>query len=130
MRNLVKIAFIVILFMGISCTKEDPIPVDASFTTNINNNTLETGEGFMVYLYDASGEFLTYYKGNNDENTYKPDRNINKGVALSANTDSVQISGYNAPGTYTFAVLAASSGNWAEDYEYDVDSISITVVEP
>jgi len=130
MRNIVKIAFVVILFVGISCTKEDPIPVDASFTTSINNNTLETGEAFTVYLYDASGEFFTYYKGNTNANTYIPDRILNEGTAISANSDSVEISGYRDAGTYTFAILAASSGNWAEDYEYDVDSISITVVAP
>ncbi len=108
-----------------ACVKEEPGDTSASFTTNISNNTLSTGEEFTIYLERASGDFLTYFKGDIDETTYG-----NAGAAgtpVDADSDSITVSGYASAGIYTFTLVARSFGNWSEDMAEDVQSINITI---
>lgn len=107
-----------------SCNTEDPLPVSAEFTTNIQNNTLATNEGFTVYTSEAEGEFLTYFKGNNEESSW-PD---GFGRSFEVGTDSVVLSAYGLEGTYTFTLVATSYGDWGETVDQDVQSVEINVV--
>ena len=113
------------LFMGsTSCNKEKPLPVSAEFTTNIQNNTLKSNEGFTVYLSEACGEFLTYFKGSRESDSY----GTGNGRNIELGTDSMNISAYGTVGTYTFTLVATSYGNWGETVDQDVQSVDITVV--
>lgn len=129
MKNNIKyialVFVVVVIFCG--CVNEEPQETSASFTTNIENGTLNTGEGFTLYLTDAKGEFLTYYKGDTEETTYGIGT---KGAALEdPETDSLSISGYPQAGDYTFTLVAISYGNWSEDMAKDEQSITINVVD-
>ena len=115
------IALLVLVLTG--CNKEAPMPVSAKFTTNIQNNTLTTKQAFTVYLADAEGEFLAYFKGATEENSW----GTGYGIPIDAATDSLNISAYGVEGTYTFTLVATSYGNWGETVEQDVQSIDITV---
>ena len=106
------------------CNKEDPLPVSASFTTNIQNNTLAHNQAFTIYLDEAEGEFLAYFKGDRESNTW----GAGYGTNIALGTDSLRISAYGVEGTYTFTVVATSYGNWGETVAQDVRSIDINVV--
>ncbi len=106
------------------CNKEEPMPVSAEFTTDIQNNTLGTGERFTVYTDQVEGEFLAYFKGDKESNTW----DTGYGTTFSMGTDSLIISPYGVEGTYTFTVVATSYGNWGETVNRDVESMEITVV--
>lgn len=111
--------------MGVTgCNEEAPLPVSATFTTNIQNNTLASNEGFTLYLSETHGEFLTYFKGSNEGNTF----GTGYGTSIELGIDSMRISPYGAEGTYSFTLVATSYGNWGETVEQDVQSIDITVV--
>lgn len=119
------VLFTVAVLVLAACVKEEPGDTSASFTTNISNNTLNTGEEFTVYLYNATGDFLTYFKGSTEENTYG--KQGAAGIPIDADSDSVVVSGYSDAGTYTFTLVARSFGNWSEDVAEDAQSINITV---
>ncbi len=126
-------AAVIMLLVAYACNKEEPVTPSAEFTTNIENNTLNSGQGFVVYLDQTEGEFLTYFRGHRMSSTYDPNDPTREGSAISNDADSVVVAGYPAPSvgtdtTYTFTMVASSSGNWAEDYEQDVKSIDINVV--
>jgi len=121
--NVISIAIALFVLAGFGCNKEEPLPVSAKFTTNIQNNTLTTKQGFTVYLEDAEGEFLAYFKGANEENSW----GTGYGIPVDAATDSLKISAYGAEGTYTFTLVATSYGNWGETRDQDVQSIDINV---
>lgn len=124
-RNIILSAIALFFMMGTGCNKENPIPVSARFSTNIQNNTLTTKQGFTVYLEDAEGEFLAYFKGANEENSW----GTGYGIPVDASADSLRISAYGVAGTFTFTLVATSYGNWGETVEQDVQSIDIAVVE-
>ncbi len=117
--------FTIAVLVLTACVKEEPGDTSANFTTNISNNTLGTGAGFTVYLDNASGDFLTYFKGDTEESTYGNQGAA--GIAIDADSDSVVVSGYSDAGTYTFTLVARSFGNWSEDIAEDAQSITITV---
>lgn len=124
-----------VLVIAYSCNKEPAIEPKANFSTNIENNTLEPAQGFTVYFHETEGEFVTYFKGDRESKTYSPDDPTREGVFVTKGTDSVTVGGYSAAElsadtTYTFTVVASSSGNWGEEYLQDVQSIQITVSNP
>jgi hypothetical protein len=119
------LALVALVMLISSCNKEDPLPVDATFTTNIEGNTLETREGFTVYTDQTEGEFLAYYKGDSEENNW----GTGFGTPFEVGTDSLNLPGYAEAGSYTFTIVATSYGNWGETLEQDINSIDITVTE-
>ncbi|RPI46091.1 MAG: hypothetical protein EHM46_00985 [Bacteroidetes bacterium] len=119
-------AFFVLAIGLTGCNKEEPLPVSAAFTTSIQGNTLDVGQGFTVYTSDAEGEFLTYFRGDLESTTY----GTGFGASLGIGSDSLVISGYAAAGNYTFTLVATSYGNWGETVAQDVQSIDITVTTP
>ena len=124
MRTIAFISALALFFFaGTSCNKEEPLPVSARFTTSIQNNTLGTKDGFTVYLQEAEGEFLAYFKGGTEETSW----GTGYGIPIDAATDSLRISAYGKEGTFTFTVVATSYGNWGETVDQDVQSVNITV---
>jgi len=125
MKNNIFILAVISLFLVLSaCNSEDPLPVSAKFTTNIQNNTILTNQRFTVYTSGAEGEFLTYFRGNSEETSY----GSGYGTSLEVGSDSLVFSSYGAEGTYTFTLVAISYGDWGETVLQDVQSIDITVV--
>lgn len=129
MKRIILFSALIILITSFGCNKEEAITPSADFTTNLQNNTLQKGKPFMVYLDNVQGEFVVYFKGNTEETTYNPEDPTRKGVSFSNDLDSLEIPAYNNAGEYVFTVVASSSGNWAEDYFQDTKSITITVTE-
>ncbi len=76
-----------------------------------------------IYLSDATGEFLTYFKGDLEDNTYP----TGYGTTLEVGIDSLVLAYYNE-GTYTFTLVATSYGDWGETVAQDVQSVDINVV--
>ncbi len=108
-----------------SCNSEDPLPVSAKYTTNIQNNTLRVGQGFTVYTSETKGEFLSYFRGNSEETTY----GTGYGTSIEVGTDSLVLSTYSSAGTYTFTLVAISYGDWGKTVLSEEQSIDITVLE-
>jgi hypothetical protein len=129
MKRFQIFTIIVFLLFVFGCNKEDAITPSADFTTNLQNNTLKRGMPFTIYLDNVRGEFLVYFKGNNEVSTYNPTDPTRQGTIISTDLDSLAIPAYNNAGQYTFTVVASSSGNWAKDYFQDVKSITINVEE-
>lgn len=129
MKQLLIFSALIFLLISVGCNKEEAITPSADFTTNLQNNTLEKGTPFTVYLDNVQGEFLVYFKGNTEETTYDPEDPTRVGEPFSVDLDSLEIGGYNNVGEYVFTVVASSSGNWAEDYFQDTKSITINIVE-
>ena len=122
-NNIFILATLALFLLPYSCNKEEPAPVSAAFTTNLQNNTMTAGERVTFYLEDATGEFLTYFRGDNEENSY----GTGYGTILDVGTDSLALPYYNV-GTITFTLVATSYGNWGETVNQDVQSVDITVV--
>jgi len=122
-----SLAFLIIA--GVSCTKEDPLEPIAEFTTDLENNTTYAGESFYMYLEKSQGDFLTFFSGLNEGKTYNPDDPTVIGANIDPALDSFEVTVYKALGTYSMTLVASSSGNWAEDYEEDVFSIDINVLD-
>jgi hypothetical protein len=125
MKN--KLAIFAAVMLGLmlwGCNKEEPMPASAKFSTNIQNNTLETKQGFTVYLENAEGEFLAYFKGDNEDTSW----GTGFGIPLDRGADSLSVSAYGIEGIFTFTIVATSYGNWGETVEQDVQSIDIQVV--
>lgn len=129
MKKLFILSTLLILFFAFGCNKEEAITPSAEFSTNLENNTAKKGRAFTVYLDKTSGEFLVYFKGNNEQNTYSADDPARIGTSISVDLDSVSVPGYNSVGEFVFTVVASSSGNWAKDYVQDIKSITIKVEE-
>jgi hypothetical protein len=123
-----KVLFLitVILLVIWSCQKEPAIKPSAKFTTSIVNNTIARKVKFMLYLDQTQGEFITFFKGDAPQRTYKKDDYTVTGDKVEA-TDSVEVSAYGVAGEYTFTVLAISYGNWGGEQLEAVDSIRIKV---
>jgi hypothetical protein len=123
-----------LIWMLAACNKEEALKPSADFTTNIKNNTLAPGQDFTLYLNNAQGEFLTYFKGNTLINTYDANEPTRRGVSINTGLDSLVITGYPASlkndTTFVFTLVASSSGNWAKDYLQDVKSITISIDVP
>lgn len=125
MKNSIICITVVSLFLVLAaCNKEEPMPVSAKFTTNIQNNTLAANRGFTVYTSETEGEFLTYFRGSSEESSY----GTGYGTSMELGTDSLVFSSYGIEGTYTFSLVAISYGNWGETVIEDVQSIDIAVV--
>ncbi|MBW6534827.1 MAG: hypothetical protein K0B11_07460 [Mariniphaga sp.] len=129
MRQIFIISALIVLFFAPGCNKEEAISPSADFTTNLQNNTAKRGKSFTIYLDNVQGEFLVYFRGNTEQNTYSADDPTRLGTPFSTDLDSLVIPAYNNLGDKVFTVVASSSGNWAKDYFQDVKSITITVVE-
>ena len=129
MKRIILLSAVILLITFTGCNKEEAIMPSADFTTNIQNNTLKRAQSFTVYLDRVEGEFLVYFRGNNETNTYSADDPTRQGTNFSRDLDSLLITGYNNPGDYVFTIVASSSGNWAKDYFQDIKSIQISVVE-
>jgi len=123
------IILVLVVFSLFGCTKEKALKPSADFTTNIQDNTLKTGEEFTVYLENASGEFLVYFKGATEATTYDSADESRLGTVIDSDVDSLVVSAYNNAGQYVFTIVASSSGNWSKDYLQDVKSITINVEE-
>jgi hypothetical protein len=151
MKKIIFIVSIVSLLGLFSCEEEVPIEPSANFTTNIKNNTLETGENFVVYLDNVDGEFATYFRGEG-ESVFIPDdvpagglinglfgagESVNSEAPLTlygtpiedVSLDSIVVNGYREVGVYTFTLWTGTYYNGGEDVEEDIKSIDITVVE-
>jgi hypothetical protein len=129
MKRTFIFSVLTILLAAYSCNKEEAITPSADFSTNLQNNTVQRGKSFTIYLDNVQGEFLVYFRGNNEENTYNADDPARLGTPFSNDLDSLVIPAYNNLGDKVFTVVASSSGNWAEDYFQDVKSVTIKVVE-
>jgi hypothetical protein len=127
MKQILIFSTLIILLITAGCNKEEAITPSADFTTNLQNNTLKKGVSFTIYLDNVQGEFLVYFKGNNEASTYNPEDPTRVGVNFSVDLDSLVIPAYNNAGDYVFTVVASSSGNWAQDYLQDTKSITIKV---
>lgn len=127
MKRLIIFSAFVFLAFFFGCNTEDPITPSADFTTSLQNNTVKKGKGFTIYLDNVQGEFLVYFHGDAETNTYDASDPTRLGTSFSTDLDSLNIAGYSATGEYVFTVVASSSGNWAEDYVQDVKSITIKV---
>ena len=122
-NSIIILAIMAFLLIPYSCNKEDPAPTSATFTTNLQNNTVASGEMVTIYLKDARGEFLTYFAGTDSSNTY----GTGSGTPLELGTDSLLLYYYNA-GTFTFSLAAISYGDWGETVSKDVQSVDINVI--
>ncbi len=130
MKNKTINALIAILLGSValfSCTKEPPIKPNAKFSTKLVDNTAYAGETFYIYFTNTSGEFFTLFTGVTDKSTYDPNDPTKTGTAITSVVDSFPITSYNSAGTYPLTLVAASSGNWAEDYEKSVYTLDVTV---
>ncbi|MDD2380639.1 MAG: hypothetical protein WCY58_09835 [Mariniphaga sp.] len=127
MKRTYILSTLIMLMVAFGCNKEDAITPSADFTTNLQNNTLKKGKPFTIYLDHVQGDFLVYFKGSSEENTYDAGDPTRLGTPFSSDLDSLVISAYNSPGEYVFTVVASSSGNWAKDYLQDKKSITINV---
>ncbi|MGC9342854.1 MAG: hypothetical protein ACP5E3_09155 [Bacteroidales bacterium] len=120
------------LFAGLlllaSCNKEPAIEPSANFNTKLVDNTAYAGETFYMYLDNCTGDFLTLFQGLTASTTYDPDNPAAKGSPVDINSDSIALTYRNA-GEYQLTLVAASSGNWAEDYEMDVKTVMVNVVD-
>lgn len=123
MKNSIFLLAILALFLlPYSCNKEEPQPTSAAFTTNLQNNTQKAGEAVTFYLSNAEGEFLTFFKGEDEEDTF----GSGSGTILELGTDSLMQTYYNE-GVYTFSLVATSYGNWGTTVSQDVQSLEITI---
>lgn len=127
MKQIVIYTTLFILLFAFGCNKEDAIAPSADFTTNLQNNSVEKGKSFTIYLDNTQGEFIVYFAGNSEETTYSYSNPTRLGVAFSTDLDSLNIPAYYSEGEFVFTVVASSSGNWANDYLQDVKSITIKV---
>lgn len=128
MRKIFSLIIICAVTILVGCNKEPLKSPSADFTTNLQNNTIPIKQSFVLYLDNVEGEFLTYFMGDKENTTYSPDNPKAKGEFISDNeVDSVIVPGYNEEGVFKFTLVAASSGNWGEDYEKTTKSIDITV---
>jgi len=121
----------ILFFMGIltwGCNKEDALEPSADFTLNLTDNTGYVKEPVTLYLTNVVGDFITLYRGDAANTIYNEDSAIVKGIAVGKNEDSVNVN-YNNAGVYQLTLLAATSGNWAEDYFTDVKTVQVTILD-
>ena len=121
----------ILFFMGIltwGCNKEDALEPSADFTLNLTDNTGYVKEPVTLYLTNVVGDFITLYRGDAANTIYNEDSAIVKGIAVGKNEDSVNVN-YNNAGVYQLTLLAATSGNWAEDYFTDVKTLQVTILD-
>jgi len=126
MKNIVIIISVLLLgFCG--CQKESAIIPCAKFTTNLVGDSIPKKTKFTIYLDQARGEYLVYFKGDVKSRTYNKNNLTATGSMIPENADSVQVTTYINPGVYTFTVLARSFGNWGKEELEAVDSLRIKV---
>ncbi len=113
----------------VSCTKEPPLEPNAHFSTKLVDNKAYAGETFYIYLTSTQGEFYTLYPGNTEANTYDPNDPTKTGLNIQTNADSFAITSYNKQGNFPLTLIAASSGNWAEDYKSDMYTLDVNVID-
>ena len=129
LRNLITLVFLSAVAFG-SCTKEDMIGPDPSFSTSLidataTDATAYAGEAFWVKVKRTNSEFYSLYKGETGSIFGVQGA---KGETFSITTDSLSVT-YKAAGTYILTIVASSAGNQAADYDQKVDSITINVLD-
>src|SRR4030042_6526111 len=120
-----------LFFLGLlmwGCNKEEAIEPSADFTTSLTDNIAFVKEPFTIYLNNVIGDFITLYRGDAANTTYDKDSSVVKGISVDKAQDSINVT-YNNAGEYKLTILAASSGNWSEDYLTDAKTIIITVLD-
>ena len=86
MKNKIYLLAILALFLiPYSCNKEEPLPTSAAFTTSLQNNTQSAGKSITFYTSNTTGEFLTYFKGAKEDDSY----GTGNGTVLEVGTDSL-----------------------------------------
>jgi hypothetical protein len=121
----------VFFFLGMlswGCNKEDAMEPSADFTLSVTDNIGYVKEPLIVYLTSVVGDFVTLYKGDAPDRIYSKDSTLVKGIPVDKQLDSMDIA-YNNAGVYPLTILAATSGNWAEDYFTDVKTVQVTIVD-
>jgi hypothetical protein len=127
LKNILPILF----FLGMliwGCTKEDALEPSADFTLSLTDNTAYVKEPFTMYLTNVVGDFLTLYRGDAANNVYNVDSAVVKGLPVDKDEDSTTVT-YNASGVFQLTLLAATCGNWANDYFTDVKTVQVTVYD-
>jgi len=132
--SIMKNNYIILTFLFIfglltwGCNKEEALEPSADFTLGLNDNTGYVKEPFTLYLTNVVGDFITLYRGDAPNRIYHKDSTLVKGVPIDKQLDSVEVS-YNNAGVFELTLLAATSGNWAEDYLTDVRTVQITIFD-
>jgi len=128
MKTILTSLIFIIVFLA-ACNKEPAMKPSADFTTNLNNNTIQTRTPFVIYTDKIVGEWAVYFRGADSISTYSKDFYGAQGVSIDLELDSITVRQYNVAGEYSLTVVASSSGNWGEEYLQDVKTITITVTD-
>ena len=118
--------FLSILSWG--CNKEEALEPSADFTLSLTDNIGYVKEPLTLYLTNVVGDFITLYKGDAPDRIYSVDSTLVKGIPVDKQLDSINVI-YNNAGVYQLSLLAATSGNWAEDYLTDVKTVQVTILD-
>jgi hypothetical protein len=121
----------VLLFLGMlsgGCNKEEALEPSADFSLSLADNTGYVKEPFTLYLTNVVGDFITLYRGDAPERTYGTDSILVKGLPVDKQLDSMKVV-YSSTGVFQLTLLAATSGNWAEDYLTDVKTMQVTILD-
>jgi len=132
--SIMKNNYIILTFLFIfglltwGCNKEEALEPSADFTLGLTDNTGYVKEPFTLYLTNVVGDFITLYKGDAPDRIYSKDSTLVKGVPVDKQLDSLEVT-YNNAGVYQLTILAATSGNWSEDYFTDVKTVQVTILD-
>ncbi|MCF8225981.1 MAG: hypothetical protein K9J30_08890 [Bacteroidales bacterium] len=128
-NRLLLVALLPVLLAMASCFSEPATEPDATFTTNLTDNTAYAGESFYMYLDQAQGEFLTLFPGTSESKTYSPDDGTRAGTIISTSLDSFEVTLYNNMGTFPMTLVASSVGEFGDEYLQDIYAVELTVVD-
>jgi len=133
MKKLISKVIVAALIIGfgtmVSCFKEKAIEPNATFTTNLTDNTAYAGQSFYMYLDQTAGEFLTLFPGTSEGKTYSDEDGTRSGTNISTSLDSFELTLYNNRGEYPMTLVASSVGEFGDEYLQDVYTIDVTVVD-
>jgi hypothetical protein len=121
----------VLFFLGMlswGCNKEEALEPSADFTLSLTDNTGYVKEPVILNLTNVVGDFITLYRGDAPERTYNKDSDLVKGFPVDKQLDSISVL-YSSAGVFQLTLLAATSGNWAEDYFTDVKTVQVTIID-
>lgn len=131
MKKLISKVIVAALIVGlgtmVSCFKEEAIEPNATFTTNLTDNTAYAGQSFYMYLDQAQGEFLTLFPGTSETKTFSEEDGTRSGTTISTSLDSFEVTVYNNLGEFPMTLVASSVGEFGEEYLQDVYTIDLTV---
>jgi hypothetical protein len=114
--------------LGWGCNKEEALEPSADFTLSLTDNIGYVKEPFTLYLTNVVCDFITLYKGNTPDAIYNEDSTLVKGAQVDKQLDSISVT-YNTAGVFQLTLLAATSGNWSEDYLTDVKTVQVTILD-